>query len=319
MVAVVDTDAPRVTDQLEDLLSHGPRPVSGRDLADLRGHLEVAAARAVALVDGHDARDLLPLRVPKGRVASLLACERHAVARHAQPFDASQAPAALRGMALDRYVLHELVAGPVADPLEDLLSMLDAQAEFATRDDVIAWPEAASMLPSLATAARAWTGLDPSWWPRTQTSAAVHLAGGHVVTSGRVDVELGGPLTDRPGVVVEVKSGAPRLDHLAEVTLYALLVALRDGCAPELVARWYPGGPLAHQPVTPDLLWSAARRLGDAIGIWAELQAGRPPVESSGPWCAWCPVADVCPSAVAPVDGLAELDAHWDPEGTDAD
>ena len=132
------TDAPRVTDQLEDLLSHGPRPVSGQDLADLRGHLEGAAARAVALVDGHDARDLLPLRVPKGRVAALLACERHAVARHAQPFDASMAPAALRGMALDRYVLHELVAGPVADPLEDLLSMLDAQAEFATRDDVIA-------------------------------------------------------------------------------------------------------------------------------------------------------------------------------------
>lgn len=147
------TDAPRVTDQLEDLLSHGPRPVSGQDLADLRGHLEGAAARAVALVDGHDARDLLPLRVPKGRVAALLACERHAVARHAQPFDASMAPATLRGMALDRYVLHELVAGPVADPLEDLLSMLDAQAEFATRDDVIAWPDAAAALAPLATAA----------------------------------------------------------------------------------------------------------------------------------------------------------------------
>jgi hypothetical protein len=193
--------------------------------------------------------------------------------------------------------------------------MLAAQGDHGTRDQVIAAAdELAAPLAALAAAARAWSGIDPAWWPRTQTAAAVHLAGGRVVSEGRVDVELGGPLSGRPGVVVEVKSGAPRHGHLSEVTQYALLVTMRDGVAPALVARWYPEGSLAAQPVTPDLLRSAARRLADAISIWGELQAGRPPTERSGPPCGWCPVADTCATAVPPTDPLAFLDEGFDAE-----
>jgi hypothetical protein len=304
---------PRIAEQLDDLLFDPPAPVGREELDAARSRLEAAAERAASLVDGHDAAHRFPLRLPKGRVDAVLTCERHAVARHAAPFDDALPLPLLQGVALDRYVLLELVTGPVADPLEDLLSMLDAQADHATRDQVIAAAdELGPHLAALATAAREWSGLDPSWWPRTQSPAAIHLAGGRVVSEGRVDVELGGPLTGRPGVVVEVKSGAPRHEHLAEVTQYALLVALRDGVAPALVARWYPGGRLAHLPVTADVLFSAERRLSDAISVWAELQAGRPPTERSGPACGWCPAADVCPTAVAPADPLAFLDEAWD-------
>ena len=290
--------------QLEELLDREPRVVTTAQLGRVRDRLEQAADRAVELVDGHDAAEVLPLRLPKGRVADLAACERHGVARHARSADDAPSIPGLRGTALDRFVLHEITVGPVVDPYEDLLSMLDAQAEPETRDQVIAAADRLDLAP-LAAAARDWAGLDPGWWPRTQTAAAVHLSEGQVLCEGRVDVELGGPASGRPGVVVEVKTGAPRTAHQDEITHYALLVALRDGVAPVLAARWYPGGALAHLPVTAEVLESAARRLAAAIGTWAERLAGRPAAETPGPSCGWCPDADVCPGAQPPTDPFA--------------
>ena len=107
-------------------------------------------------------------------------------------------------------------------------------------------------------------------------------------------------------MVVEVKLGRPHHGHLAEATHYALLVALRDRRAPAAVARWYPGGALAAMPVGADVLHSAARRLADAIGDWAELQVGRTPVERAGPSCAWCPDADRCPTYQDPPDPFGD-------------
>jgi hypothetical protein len=139
------------------------------------------------------------------------------------------------------------------------------------------------------------------------------LADGAVVSAGRVDVELGGPLTGRPSLVVEVKSSVGvRADHAAEAYLYALLVALRDLEAPVAVALWYPGGAVVDFPVAAGTLRAAAARLADGIGTWSELVAGRPPRESPGPWCRWCPDADRCPSVL--VDPTSAGDRVLDDE-----
>jgi hypothetical protein len=300
--------SPSVVEVLDDLLSADVgEPVDGQDLAEVRADLEVAAARAASLVDGHGADGVLPLRLPKGRVVSLAECERCALAtsRAVDGNDDHMSPRQLLGRALDVYVEHEVVAGPIADPLEDLLSWLAARGELDVRDQVVAAGDGLQLAP-LAAAARAWSGLDAGWWPRTQASAAVHLADGSIRCEGRTDVELGGPLSGRPSVVVEVKLGRPHHGHLAEATHYALLVALRDRRAPAAVARWYPGGALAAMAVTADVLHSAARRLADAIGAWAELQVGRTPTERAGPTCAWCPDADRCPSYLDPPDPFGD-------------
>jgi hypothetical protein len=145
------------------------------------------------------------------------------------------------------------------------------------------------------------------------------LAEGRVVCSGRLDVELGGVLTDHPGVIVEVKSGSPRPAHIEEVALYALLVGWRDGIAPSLVVRWYPDEPAACMPVDAGLLASAAARLGDAIEQWAQLSVGRSPGEVPGPWCRWCPDAAACPSAAGTSGSTPGGDAdpgdevEWEP------
>lgn len=296
-----------VAERLTAVLDSGADPagpVPADSLVAMRAEMEAVARRAAELVDGHGDLSLLPLRLPKGRVVALGGCERHAVAIARRPAAGRDELSVrlLSGRALDVFVEHEIVEGPVADPFEDLLSWLGARGELDVRDQVIAAEDQLQLEP-LASAARAWAGLDPAWWPRTQAAAEVQLADGAVRCAGRTDVELGGRLSGRPVVVAEVKlGGQDRWHHLAEVTHYALLVALRDRAAPAAVIRWYPGGALAELAVTTDVLHTAARRLGDAIGAWAELQVGRPPTEVPGAPCAWCPDADVCPSYTAAPD-----------------
>ncbi len=99
----------------------------------------------------------LPLRLPKGRVIALTDCERFAFAS-ARPDPAPELDdpplRLLAGRALDVYVEHEIVEGPIGHPLEDLLSWLDAEGEHDVRDQVIAAGDRLQ-LERLASSARA--------------------------------------------------------------------------------------------------------------------------------------------------------------------
>ncbi len=294
-------------------------------LPDLRAAVEARATAAAELLDGHGVEAVA--RVPKSRLADLQRCERSARARYLHPDDRGPGRAALRGVALDRFVLLAAQGSPLSAPTAELLSVLDAQGEEGLCDQVIeAVAEDLAVFDDLVDPTEAWRDLPDEWWPRLQSAATASLAGGRIVCSGRLDAELGGPLVGRPGVVVEVKSGAPRQAHVEEVALYALLVGWRDGVPPALVVRWYPFHGAAVAPVDAGSLSSAAARLGDAVETWAQLLVGRTPSESPGPWCRWCPDAPTCPSA-APVQvsvgaptsagGPAELpeddEVEWEP------
>ena len=279
-------------DQLE-----APTPVAPDLIEQLRVQLDEIAAHATAASSAED----LPLRLPKSRLADLDRCERTALARFRSSSLAGPiTDAALRGVAVDRFVAHQLVVGRVLDPVAALTSMLFAESEWAplARLDQMSQTEAAELIDPLATlVADGWSGIDTRWEPRAQSRAMVVLGDGAVVCSSVVDVELGGPSTALPSVVIEVKSGRPVAAHQSEAYLYGLLVALRDRVAPVEVARWYPGSDVAAVPVSPGLLESAAVRLEDGIGRWAQLVDGRAPAESPGVWCRWCPDSEVCPSA----------------------
>lgn len=298
-----------VAGALHDLLLRHDGGDPGLDLlvAELVEELEAVAARAVALLDEAGPRDgpagAPSLRLPKARLAALGRCERSAVALADGEDGGAVSTAVLLGVAHDRFVIHQLHAGRVREPLEDLREMLLAEGEWELLDALDQLESSdedaarARLDPVAATVADAWSGIDEQWLPRTQSRATLLLAGGRVVCSGLVDVELGGPATGLPTVVVEVKSARPGADHVAEVGHYALLVAARDGRPPAAVARWYPGTAPAVVEVGAGVLESAARRLGDGITAWAELVSGRPPQERPGPWCGWCPAAGVCESA----------------------
>lgn len=283
-------------------------PIHEDFLREVHDELDRVAARAVAELEGATGDLVEPggLRLPKSRLAALERCERSAVAR-LRPADGPDeiGTSALRGIAYDRFVIHQLSTGRVLDPAADLRSMLAAEGEWGPlsaldqlddRDPLAV----AELTGPIATAvAESWAGVDGSWAPRTQSRATLTLADAKVVCSGVLDVELGGVGTNRPSVVMEVKSGSPGSEHLAEIAFYALLVAARNGAAPAYVARWYPGTPPAEVRVGDGLIESAARRLAAALRRWSELIAGDRPVERPGAWCNWCPDADRCPSSLA--------------------
>ncbi|MGB6059058.1 MAG: hypothetical protein WBF71_12440 [Microthrixaceae bacterium] len=272
-------------------------------IEELRDFLDRRARAAVVGLDPA----LLPLRLPKSRLAALERCERMAVAQ-AEPSDEPEVPTdeMFKGLALDRFVVHQLTLGRVLDPVETLREMFLAEGEAELVDHIEVREEEDldrlnSMLGPLATAASdGWSGIDPSWLPRTQSRALAVFDQGGVVCSGRLDVELGGGVTGLPGVVVEIKSGQPRSDHLAEMYYYALLVALRDRRAPGAMLCWYPNSAPLGAPVSAALLESVAMRIADSMQTWASL-VGRSdlpaPAETSGAWCRWCPDADRCPSS----------------------
>ena len=271
------------------------------ELDEVRADLEHAAAEALAAVGADLDPSAVPLRLHKGRLADLERCERSAVARSTN-VDRASGPAVLGGTALDHYVAHQLVAGRVREPVSDLRSMLEATGDHDTLDALDGLDEAiarSTLAPLAGAVADAWSGVGPAWMPRVQTGAALTLAGGAFTCRGVLDVELGGPGTGRPGVLFEVKSAEQTSAHPHEVYLYALLVSLRDRCAPAVVARWYPGGDPVALEVTVGVLHAASARLAAGLRRWAELQAGDTPAERAGGWCSWCPDRGGCPSSAA--------------------
>jgi|GEM_PF-764657 len=281
-------DAPELDD---------PQTISPELLNELRADLEATAAWCIASVPAA----MRPLRLPKSRLADLSRCERMTVAKADAPsFDDDISPARFGGIALDRFVVHQLVAGRVLDPVTELRGALIAEGEWAALDylDGLSDGEAqVALWPLVGAVTDAWSGIEAEWVPRTQSAAMLALADGAVICSGLLDVEFGGQVAGRPSALVEVKSGKPAQAHADEVYLYALLVSLRDGVAPAEVARWYPGGGPVAVPVSIGMVESAARRLSDSIEQWGSLRAGRPAEERPGWWCRFCPAADECPSA----------------------
>src|SRR5690606_41910265 len=129
-----------VAGALHDLLLRHDGGDPGLDLlvAELVEELEAVAARAVALLDEAGPRDgpagAPSLRLPKARLAALGRCERSAVALADGEDGGAVSTAVLLGVAHDRFVIHQLHAGRVREPLEDLRAMLLADGGSERRD-----------------------------------------------------------------------------------------------------------------------------------------------------------------------------------------
>jgi hypothetical protein len=252
-----------------------------------------------------------PVVLTDSVVRRLVACEGLAVAA------ASAAPVEVtwpmfRGRALDAFVQHVLFAGPVADAVPDLRSMwvasestedLEMLERFtsgkagsgeAGSGGTALNESAVEDLAGLAAHAMVFSGSQP-YAPRTEVRMGVTFAG-LLELRGRVDVLFGGPGTDLPAVLVEVKSGRIRDEHRAQLRHYILLAALRHGEAPAGAMLWSPESGLEPLHV-PGVLASSAERVAAAVVSLAEISVGREPTLTPGVHCRFCPVTLECPLA----------------------
>ncbi|MGD9793418.1 MAG: hypothetical protein AB7V43_08035 [Acidimicrobiia bacterium] len=264
-----------------------------------------------------------PLRVTKDRISSVLACERSVLApRNTTP----PGPAVVLGRMVDIVAQHHVIAGSVPPAMaydiavDALWADGDAEA-LAVLADCEDWVRS-NLEEHAVRLARELGPISPAWWPRGERRAEVHLADGAVIASARFDLQLGGPGSGRPSVVVEVKSGGIRAHHHDDARFYALVAALRDGAAPAAVATvWTDTGEVAIEPVRDDVLESAARRLLDATALLVDLAAGRPATMRGQSRCYWCALHRGCAEGQRfvdqrPVDDVAfavDLDSEDDP------
>jgi RecB family exonuclease len=261
---------------------------------------------AVAAADGVEP-GRLPLRLPKDRMAKLLACEQLAMSSLG---GAALSEPVVRGRILDRLLHHHLHAAPSTSAP----ALAVAEGAFAAErdDEVLEWLRAdpptrgrlAEDASAFAERLHALGGVDRRWWPRCEERVRVDLAGGAVVCSAQLDLVLGGPPTELPLVVVEVKSGRLVGEHRDGLRWYALLVALRYGTAPAAIACWSAlDGNGWVDAVTEASLTAALDRAGDALDRLGTLARGATPARTPGRACTWCPEASTCPVAAADDDG----------------
>jgi hypothetical protein len=273
-------------------------PVAGELLDEARALLEDAARAAVEL-GGWTPGD--PLRLAKGPVTWLLRCPRRALAA---PDGTS---ANLRELAIGNIVdagakLATLSRQPVT--VDRALAYLTAAGDTSVEqhlDDL--GPDAAAELLADAAArievlVATWPAIDGAWWPRVEEPARVRLADGAVTFGGKLDVLLGGPPTELPGLVIEVKSGRWHDAVRGDAHLYGLLVGLRDGIAPAAVLSVAAGdGATQLEPLRAEVLRHAAERVAEALATAGRLAAGEVPDARPGTYCSHCPLRATCAAA----------------------
>ncbi len=214
-----------------------------------------------------------PLVVTKDRLTRALDRESH-LGTHSGGVQTPSLPMAC-GALVDALFRQLVTTGSIGDPMSDAM---EALALDDRQDDLLTWIDNLSAAERGALTAEVdrqsldlahrWPRLDPSWLPRTQVPMRVGLAGGSIELSGRVDLAIGRPeLAVASVAIVEVKSGARRLEHRMDLHFYALMETLRNPAPPFAVATYYTRtGELDVDPVSDELLASAARRTLAGIG-----------------------------------------------------
>jgi hypothetical protein len=284
-----------------ELLASGeqlPEPVKGDVLDELRGVLEHAATAAAGNA-GWTAAE--PLRLTKTSVTWLIRCPRRAVTPGVDGMGRDIALGAVVDAATKVATIRRLDPDDQATAVSAALGWLEVDG-----DGTAAWlgtlpaDERASFMADAADRVgrmlAGWPSLDPSWWPRVDEWVRVHLGGGSISVSGKVDAAFGGPPTARPGVLVEVKGGVWRDEHRGDAHLYGLLAGLRDGRAPAAVATVCAGdGRVNVEQIRPAVLESAVLRITEAMGEAERLGHGEVPDANPGPYCVTCPALPDCP------------------------
>lgn len=301
---------------LEELEGVDPRRVSygPGDVEDLRRSIDQQVA---SIVDSAGIpEEILPIRIPKGRVTAVLACPRKAIEELGGDIDPLNS---LRGAVADVTAVAAAMAPAKRLDLDEIMqgvAMIDGDSsgvELWRAADRAQRAELAELLdPLVDRFQQSCSGITTKWVVRPQFTAQVSFSAGRVLSTARFDLLLSQPSRRGTTVIVEVKAGRSHSDHRADAFLYALLETLRSGTAPlAVVSAGTDEIPLQVERVTGGVLEAASRRLVAATELVASLAANPTMAlsEQPGAHCAICTVRNICPSAATKTPSVEEAEA----------
>lgn len=304
--------------QVLDELGTLDRPIFRSDLrADLRHDLEEALRPIVAEAD--EARR--PLFLSKRQLGMLHGCEARYVADKAEEFEWSIASArgSVAHKAIELSVAHRGNPTPL-DLVEGAMARIEADEKglstFIQGLDEVERAELSGRANDFVTTfTETFPPLSRKWVPVAESSVRALLCDDELTLMGRVDLSLGRTRGQEAGkVLIDLKTGQPSHAHLEDLRFYALLETLKVGVPPRLLVNYYlDAGSPRNEAVTEDLLWSAARRVVDAMAKLVALDPPEPrdPVRTPGQNCRWCPINGSCRPGLQFLEGSDQDD--WRP------
>ena len=292
---------------LEGLIGVGERPLFAAGLAvRLRDRIEEAV---------HDLELPEPLWLGKGRLNDHARCEglfQAGLLGEGPPFEHSLKSAA--GTLLHKAIEIDVGGRDEVDPhtaAARAAERLEEDGRFASywreldrlaQDEILM--ETVRRLTLFQASFPPLRDLRRELAPVSELRLRVELLGGALVLSGQVDLVLGRPSPGDPGratrLAVDLKSGGAYPEYPEDMRFYALLLALRFGVPPYRVATLYlDSGEWQAEDVDARVLDRAAERVIEAVRAASASQSGHRLPLRAGPFCAWCPRAPTCPSALS--------------------
>jgi hypothetical protein len=297
---------------LRDLIGGEPPADGGAVAAAARARLEGALA-SLGLKGAHD-----PLWLSKGALGDLERCEgifEARLHREGPPFEHSENTAAgalfHKAIEVDVGSRQEFDVRLVAERAGDRLARDDRgfSAYWGILDELDRFAlltETTRSIERFRASFPPLGGRGPAV-PIPEFPVKAVLADGGVVLSGRIDLLL--TRSDAPNprdparLTLDLKTGSPRTEHAEDMRFYAVLMALRYGVPPFRVATFFlESGEWQAEDVTGETLGRAVDRVLAAATTALELQGGREPALTPGPWCGWCPRRESCPAVVGRPD-----------------
>lgn len=141
--------------------------------------------------------------------------------------------------------------------------------------------------------------LDPSWSPRFEEPISAKV--GRLTLASRADLLIGRPRGDlrQTMLLVDLKTGALKDEHLDEAHFYALVATIRYGVPPwRSLVYSLASGEYTEPDITADILLETVDKVAKAVvSIVDVLTERRTPNLQPGAHCRWCPARHDCDAA----------------------
>jgi len=294
---------PRQVRTLDELLAIGAeRPAADPELVS-----EIVARLTAAIAPALERWTERSLYLTKSQYLSTLRCEGELAAAAQAPRSGISAPAVAGTVAhravqlsythpfrpVSEYVRQSVVGARSAD---QELDAWWAKLPVSEQSDLLM-----QITSKVTNFLDDFPPLDPGWSPRFEEPMVAKI--GRLTMASRADLLIGRPRGDlrQTMLLIDLKSGDIKDEHLDEAYFYALVATVRHGVPPwRSLVYSLASGDYTTPDISGDILLETAERVGAAVNALVDvLTERRTPDLRPGTHCRWCPARSSCPAASA--------------------